>query len=71
MLNAEDRRTERTVDRSSTLRTHLLIGVVVGIGVAGTLDEVLFHQLLQWHNFYVHTTEYWRIATDGVFSTLR
>ncbi len=43
------------------------IGVVIGIGVAGTLDEVVFHQLLQWHNFYVHTTEQWRIVSDGLF----
>lgn len=56
-----------STDRTSALRTHLWIGLIVGVGVAGTLDEVIFHQLLQWHNFYVHTTEYWRIATDGVF----
>lgn len=43
------------------------IGLVLGVGVAGTLDEVLFHQLLQWHNFFVHTTEQWRIVSDGLF----
>jgi len=48
-------------------RKLLWIGVLFGIGIAGTLDEVIFHQLLQWHNFYVHTNQYWRIATDGVF----
>jgi uncharacterized membrane protein len=57
----------RRQDREQALRTHLWIGLVLGIGVAGTLDEVIFHQLLQWHNFYVHTTDYWRIVTDGVF----
>jgi uncharacterized membrane protein len=49
------------------------IGVAFGIGLAGTLDEIMFHQLLQWHNFYVHTTEYWRIVSDGLlhlFSSL-
>lgn len=54
-------------DRAQAVRTHLWIGVIVGIGVAGTLDEVIFHQLLQWHNFYVHTTPYWRLVSDGVF----
>ena len=31
----------------------------------GVLDTVIFHQFLQWHNFYVHTTTYWRIVSDG------
>lgn len=26
-------------------------GVIAGVGVAGTLDEVVFHQLLAWHHF--------------------
>jgi len=43
------------------------IGVLLGMGLAGTLDEVIFHQLLQWHNFYVHTTPMWRIVSDGLF----
>jgi uncharacterized membrane protein len=55
---------ERPADQARTLGR---IGAVLGVGVAGTLDEVLFHQLLQWHNFYVHTTERWRIVIDGLF----
>ena len=31
----------------------------------GVLDTVIFHQFLQSHNFYVHTTTYWRIVSDG------
>lgn len=54
-------------DSLGARRKLLWIGVLFGIGIAGTLDEVIFHQLLQWHNFYVHTSQYWRIATDGVF----
>lgn len=32
---------------------HLLVlaGVLIGIGIAGTVDEVVFHQLLDWHHF--------------------
>ena len=48
-------------------RLLLGIGALLGIGLAGTLDEVIFHQLLQWHNFYVHTTPMWRIVSDGLF----
>ena len=51
-------------------RALLRTGAVLGIGVVGTLDEVLFHQLLQWHNFYVHTTQFWRVFSDGVFHFL-
>ncbi len=45
----------------------LPVGVILGIGIAGTLDEVILHQLLQWHNYYVHTTESGRIVSDGLF----
>jgi len=48
-------------------RLVLGIGVLLGMGLAGTFDEVVFHQLLQWHNFYVHTTPMWRIVSDGLF----
>ena len=48
-------------------RSLLQTGLILGVGVVGTLDEVVLHQLLQWHNFYVHTTQYWRTASDGLF----
>ena len=54
-------------DLSGATRSLLWSGVLLGIGVAGTLDEVIFHQLLRWHNFYVHTTLDWRIVSDGLF----
>lgn len=40
---------------------------MLGIGLVASLDEIVLHQLLQWHNLYVHTTEYWRIFIDGLF----
>jgi uncharacterized membrane protein len=42
-------------------------GVILGVGVIGTLDQVVLHEWLQWHNLYDHTTEFWRTAIDGVF----
>src|SRR5436305_11041492 len=30
----------------------LLAPVLLGIGLIGTLDEVVLHQLLHWHHFY-------------------
>lgn len=54
-------------------RSTLLTGIFIGIGIVGFLDEVIFHQLLQWHNFYWATNEHGRILSDGlfhIFSTL-
>ncbi len=53
--------------RPERLRDLLLNGVVVGIGVAGSLDQILLHELLQWHVFYTHTTTFWQRFLDGVF----
>jgi uncharacterized membrane protein len=47
----------------------LLPAVLVGIGIAGTLDEALLHQILNWHHFYTdgESVEMW---TDGAFHLL-
>jgi uncharacterized membrane protein len=42
-------------------------GVILGVGLIGTLDQVVLHELLQWHNLYVHTSDFWRTAIDGLF----
>jgi uncharacterized membrane protein len=49
------------------LGSALWTGLLLGIGIAGFIDETAFHQLLQWHNFYWGTTEFWRIFSDGMF----
>lgn len=49
------------------VRSILVTGLILGVGLVGTLDEVVLHQLLQWHNLYVHTTQFWRLFVDGVF----
>lgn len=51
----------------ATPRSVLATGVMLGIGIAGFVDEALFHQLLQWHSFYWGTDEHGRIFSDGVF----
>lgn len=45
----------------------LLPSVVVGVGVAGTLDEVVFHQVLQWHTYYTGAGHSVGLVSDGVF----
>ena len=42
-------------------------GVLVGIGVAGTLDVVVLHQLLGWHHFYDRSTPTAGLVSDGLF----
>jgi uncharacterized membrane protein len=42
-------------------------GVLVGIGIAGTLDEVVLHQLLRWHHFYDRSTASVGLISDGLF----
>jgi uncharacterized membrane protein len=54
-------------------RSVLVTGIALGIGIMGFLDEVILHQLLQWHTFYWATDPHGRILSDGffhVFSTL-
>lgn len=40
---------------------------MAGVGLMGACDEIVFHQLLQWHHFYVHATAYWQVFSDGLF----
>src|SRR4051794_30407815 len=42
-------------------------GVLVGVGVAGFVDETVFHQLLHWHHFYDRSTPAWGLVSDGLF----
>ena len=45
-------------------------GVLVGIGIAGTLDEVVLHQILGWHHFYDRSTPSVGLLSDGLFHIL-
>jgi uncharacterized membrane protein len=41
-------------------------GLYLGIGAIGAVDEIVFHQLVQWHHFYVHTDRHGQIVSDGL-----
>jgi uncharacterized membrane protein len=45
----------------------VLAGVLMGVGVAAFLDEVVFHQLLRWHHFYDRSTPDVGLVSDGIF----
>jgi uncharacterized membrane protein len=42
-------------------------GVLIGIGVAGFVDETVFHQLLHWHHFWDGGTPGAALVSDGLF----
>lgn len=50
-------------NRKKYASRNLWSGVLFGIGLMAFIDEVIFHQLLQWHHFYDLST-----TTVGVFS---
>jgi uncharacterized membrane protein len=48
----------------------VLAATAVGVGVAGTIDEVVLHQLLHWHHFYDKSTSGWGLTSDGIFHVI-
>jgi uncharacterized membrane protein len=41
---------------------------LIGVGVAGFLDETVFHQILHWHHFYDKGSADAGLVSDGLFS---
>lgn len=37
-----------------------------GVGLAGTLDQILLHQILHWHHFYDRSTAAAGLVSDGL-----
>lgn len=42
---------------------------ILGLGLLGAVDGIVFHQLLQWHSVYMHTHRPGQIISDGLFHT--
>ena len=49
-------------------RRRLLVtsGLLLGIGAAGAVDEIAFHQLLDWHHFYDGAGRDTALVSDGL-----
>lgn len=47
----------------------LLSGVFIGIGAMALIDEIIFHQLLQWHHFFDFNTMQFGIFSDGLLNS--
>jgi uncharacterized membrane protein len=61
------RQERRLVDGTVDSRKTVFSGVLVGVGVAGFVDETVFHQILHWHHFYDKSTPTWGLISDGIF----
>jgi uncharacterized membrane protein len=48
-------------------RSLLWPAVLVGVGAAGSLDEIVLHQLLRWHHFYDRGSQAAGLIADGIF----
>jgi uncharacterized membrane protein len=46
---------------------NLIAGILLGLGTAAFLDEMVFHQLLHWHHFYDLSTSNVGLVSDGLF----
>ena len=42
---------------------------ILGLGLLGAVDGIVFHQILQWHSVYMDTDHHGRIVSDGLFHT--
>ncbi|RTR33959.1 DUF2243 domain-containing protein [Robertmurraya yapensis] len=45
-------------------------GLILGLGLLGAIDGILFHQLLQWHHMILSPNIKLEIFTDGLFTSL-
>jgi uncharacterized membrane protein len=45
-------------------------GVILGLGLLGAIDGIVFHQLLQWHHMILSPNNELEIFTDGLFAAL-
>lgn len=47
-----------------------IAGLILGLGLLGAIDGIVFHQLLQWHHMILSPDIQLEIFTDGLFTAL-
>ncbi|WP_228547438.1 DUF2243 domain-containing protein [Filobacillus milosensis] len=45
-----------------------IAGFILGLGILGAIDGIVFHQLLQWHHMILSPDIKLEIFTDGLFT---
>ncbi|SDR72862.1 Uncharacterized membrane protein [Halopseudomonas xinjiangensis] len=58
------------ISQQGDARRSFWYAVLVGIGVMAAVDEIVFHQLLQWHHFVDLATPFIGILSDGVLHAI-
>ena len=51
-------------------RRSLGAAALVGVGLMAAVDEIVFHQVLQWHHFFDRATPAVGVISDGVLHAL-
>ncbi|WP_188636295.1 DUF2243 domain-containing protein [Halopseudomonas pertucinogena] len=51
---------------SEIRRRSMLCAIPLGIGLMAAVDEILFHQILQWHHFFDRATPAIGVLSDGL-----
>jgi uncharacterized membrane protein len=64
---ASQARPDRPRGETKSTGRSITSGVLMGVGVAGFIDETVFHQLLHWHHFYDKSTATVGLVSDGFF----
>ena len=59
------------MDSSANYRPLIVAGVVLGIGLGGFVDGILFHQILQWHGMVTHYYPKTGLAPDIIVRNLQ
>jgi uncharacterized membrane protein len=65
--NSQDANRAGAARQRTAARSLLVTGLILGVGIAGSFDEILVHQLLQWHKFYWTTSLSVGTFSDGLF----
>lgn len=47
-------------------RQSVTAAALIGVGVMAAVDEIVFHQLLQWHHFFDRATPFIGVLSDGL-----
>ena len=55
-----------TAPTTGDRRRLLVSGLLLGLGAAGAVDEIVFHQLLHWHSFYDRASGDAGLVSDGL-----
>lgn len=59
----------KIVSQSMHTSRNFWAGLFFGIGLVAFMDEVVFHQLLQWHHFFDLSTTRIGILSDGLLNS--